>query len=321
MPLRPIRRAVRRRQGPTGVDARRSPGGSSFQYYRRVGLPPPHRQPRLPAIQAAAHPARVNYLYFVALGDRRHQFSQSLTDHNDAVARYRSQAPLTPRIAPGSVRALSVTVSCYKRRIMAPGDESSTLGILPAAAGVSAPAAAASLPSPLSIPARGCAPMLRSIFGSRFRARAPPRDERLFWRPITTTTSTESCWASRCPAISFLSCRASSTRARCIAVSPEVGLHPVNLERPTRRHQACPPALEQGGVVGSSPKGRSAARGGWYRAAGSRHDRLRRGARRAGGDQRHLRGAAGRRFYIPRSAPLAVRFGQPLHFHQTRRAA
>ena len=28
---------------------------------------------------------------------------------------------------------------------------------------------------------------------------------------------------------------------------------------------------------------------------------------------------AGRRFYIPRSYPLAVRFGQPLHFHQTRR--
>jgi len=28
---------------------------------------------------------------------------------------------------------------------------------------------------------------------------------------------------------------------------------------------------------------------------------------------------AGRRFYIPRSHPLAVRFGPPLHFHQTRR--
>jgi len=28
---------------------------------------------------------------------------------------------------------------------------------------------------------------------------------------------------------------------------------------------------------------------------------------------------SGRRFYIPRSRPLAVRFGQPLYFHQTRR--
>jgi hypothetical protein len=29
---------------------------------------------------------------------------------------------------------------------------------------------------------------------------------------------------------------------------------------------------------------------------------------------------AGRRFYIPRSRPLTVRFGQPLHFHEARRA-
>ena len=65
-----------------------------FNTYRRVGLPPgPIANPGLPAIQAAAHPARVNYLYFVALDDRRHQFSQSLTDHNDAVARYRLAKP------------------------------------------------------------------------------------------------------------------------------------------------------------------------------------------------------------------------------------
>jgi len=30
---------------------------------------------------------------------------------------------------------------------------------------------------------------------------------------------------------------------------------------------------------------------------------------------------AGRRFYIPRGRPLAVRFGQPLYFHQRRRAS
>ena len=30
---------------------------------------------------------------------------------------------------------------------------------------------------------------------------------------------------------------------------------------------------------------------------------------------------AGRRFYIPRGRPLAVRFGHPLHFHQPRRHA
>ena len=65
-----------------------------FNTYRRVGLPPgPIANPGLPAIQAAAHPARVNYLYFVSLDDRRHQFSQSLADHNDAVARYRLARP------------------------------------------------------------------------------------------------------------------------------------------------------------------------------------------------------------------------------------
>lgn len=65
-----------------------------FNTYRRVGLPPgPIANPGLPAIQAAAQPARANYLYFVALGDRHHQFSQSLADHNDAVARYRLAKP------------------------------------------------------------------------------------------------------------------------------------------------------------------------------------------------------------------------------------
>jgi peptidoglycan lytic transglycosylase G len=61
-----------------------------FNTYRRVGLPPaPIANPGLPAIYAAAHPARANYLYFVALDDRHHQFSESLAAHNDAVARYR----------------------------------------------------------------------------------------------------------------------------------------------------------------------------------------------------------------------------------------
>lgn len=65
-----------------------------FNTYRRVGLPPgPIASPGMPAILAAAHPARVNYLYFVAMNDRQHQFSQSLTDHNDAVARYRLAKP------------------------------------------------------------------------------------------------------------------------------------------------------------------------------------------------------------------------------------
>lgn len=61
-----------------------------YNTYRRPGLPPgPIANPGLLAIRAAVNPARVNYLYFVAMDERRHQFSQSLNDHNEAVARYR----------------------------------------------------------------------------------------------------------------------------------------------------------------------------------------------------------------------------------------
>jgi 1-acyl-sn-glycerol-3-phosphate acyltransferase len=101
-----------------------------------------------------------------------------------------------------------------------------------------------------------------------------------------------------------------------------LGSIPINLQRPdpgaikrTLR------VLEDGGVVGIFPEGPF-----------SREGRLEPGqpgvamiALRSGvpvvpaaisGTYEAL---AGRRFYIPRSYPLAVRFGQPLHFHQTRR--
>ncbi|HET7874916.1 MAG TPA: endolytic transglycosylase MltG [Methylomirabilota bacterium] len=63
---------------------------SPFNTYRRIGLPPgPIGSPGRAAILAALRPARVNYLYFVAMDDRNHQFSATLADHNAAVARYR----------------------------------------------------------------------------------------------------------------------------------------------------------------------------------------------------------------------------------------
>src|SRR5262245_16307264 len=63
---------------------------SPFNTYRRVGLPPgPIASPGLAAIRAAANPAQVSYLYFVAMDDRRHRFSVTLAEHNAAVARYR----------------------------------------------------------------------------------------------------------------------------------------------------------------------------------------------------------------------------------------
>jgi UPF0755 protein len=61
-----------------------------YNTYRYAGLPPgPIASPGLSSIQAVLNPAPVPYLYFVALDDRRHQFSTTLEQHNAAVARYR----------------------------------------------------------------------------------------------------------------------------------------------------------------------------------------------------------------------------------------
>jgi len=62
-----------------------------YNTYTRGGLPPtPIALPGLAAIDAVLHPAAGNALYFVALGDGsgRHEFSNSLDEHNRAVRRY-----------------------------------------------------------------------------------------------------------------------------------------------------------------------------------------------------------------------------------------
>jgi UPF0755 protein len=61
-----------------------------FNTYRYRGLPPgPIGSPGRAAIDAVLRPADVPYLYFVAIDDRAHYFSTTLTEHNEAVARYR----------------------------------------------------------------------------------------------------------------------------------------------------------------------------------------------------------------------------------------
>jgi UPF0755 protein len=60
-----------------------------YNTYRVPGLPPgPIASPGRAALQAAANPAAVNYLYFVARGDGSHKFSSTLREHNAAVRRY-----------------------------------------------------------------------------------------------------------------------------------------------------------------------------------------------------------------------------------------
>lgn len=61
-----------------------------YNTYRNAGLPPgPIASPGLRAIAAALDPAPVKFLYFVAIDDRRHHFSTTVEEHNQAVARYR----------------------------------------------------------------------------------------------------------------------------------------------------------------------------------------------------------------------------------------
>jgi UPF0755 protein len=51
---------------------------SPYNTRRRLGLPPtPIANPGLASMRAAAHPARVDYLYFVRKPDHRHHFFTS----------------------------------------------------------------------------------------------------------------------------------------------------------------------------------------------------------------------------------------------------
>lgn len=64
---------------------------SPYNTYRYPGLPPgPISNPGLASIQAAMHPAEVDYLYYVAKPDGSHVFSRTLDEHNAAKRRIRS---------------------------------------------------------------------------------------------------------------------------------------------------------------------------------------------------------------------------------------
>ena len=209
---------------------------------------------------------------------------------------------------------------------MAPGDESSTLGILPEVAGLpAARPSAPRFPALYQILRGGCAPILRSMFGlevtglERLPAEGPfilAANHHNYLDAVVLSVAVPR-------PIHFL------VMPRVFHASPlhppfhrRVGSIPVNLERPdpgaikrTLR------VLEDGGVVGIFPEGPFSREGRLVSGQpGVAMIALRSGVpvvpAAISGTYEAL---AGRRFHIPRSYPLAVRFGQPLHFHQTRR--
>lgn len=75
---------------------------SPYNTYRFPGLPPgPITNPGMASLQAAAAPAKTDFLYFVARHDGSHAFSTNIAEHNRNVLRYQIQWYRDQRAASG----------------------------------------------------------------------------------------------------------------------------------------------------------------------------------------------------------------------------
>jgi len=81
--------AIKDFNGP--IKRRHLDSASAHNTYRINGLPPsPIANPGLDSLQAALHPAEVNYLYFVSKNNGTHFFSSNYITHHRAVKKYQT---------------------------------------------------------------------------------------------------------------------------------------------------------------------------------------------------------------------------------------
>jgi UPF0755 protein len=100
-----LRRGMRLQADPTVQFARGHHTGrvlykdleiqSPYNTYINKGLPPgPIASPGVASLTAAAHPANVPYLYFVASRDGHHEFRMTLQEHTNAIRQVRAKGPV-----------------------------------------------------------------------------------------------------------------------------------------------------------------------------------------------------------------------------------
>jgi len=74
---------------------------SPYNTYRVQGLPPgPICSPGESSLQAALHPASIDFLYFVSNNQGGHLFAKTLAEHQRNVARYRKHVATPSRLSP-----------------------------------------------------------------------------------------------------------------------------------------------------------------------------------------------------------------------------